>query len=421
MIEVKKKNQPFKLVDYATFIVTMFFIAYYFLRLFGFFIDSITFLIPLIVAVGYMLLTVNWNEKVLTYVLALIAVVAGVVLIELFCTNDINFIAFLSMFTQLFMNVFPLYLTYSILKAKNKVLVCWILSVTLIVFVYVLIVTFVELGKDDRFMREMAINYTNYRQYNTTNAGGFQFAYAMAVLVGLLISLFLINYKKYNKLKKAGWLIALIMAFILVLNSSYTLALMISVIVIFVAITLKMKKTTTKVIFWLIGTIFALLLIYASEFIISLVPTDEMKLRLSEVFTFLKSGDASGYNLNGRFTLYGKAIKAFFKSPIIGNEELNFDPHSSILRFFAKDGVLGGAGYLLLYYFGYHIITKYFINEEQKRLFIPVFVALILMGLVNPIHSVGTVHYVTFFIAPLVLSLIDANKKESNYEISMGD
>lgn len=420
MIGVRKKNQSFKLIDYVTFIITMFFIAYYFLRLFGFFVDSISFIVPFIVAAGYMVITIDWNQKVLGYILGLIALITGIVLVELFCTDDINFIAFVSMFTQLFMNIFPLYLVYNILKAKNRTLTTWILVAILIIFVYVLIVTFIELRKDDRFMREMGINYTNYRQYNMTNAGGFQFAYAMAVLVGLLISLFLLDYKKNNKAKKFGWLIALVATLFLVLNSSYTLALMISIITIFIAIMLKMEKTSTKVIFGLIGIMVAFLLLYMSDSIILLVPTEEMKLRLSEVFTFLKSGDASGYNLNGRFMLYWKAIQSFFKSPLIGNAELNFDPHSSILRFFAKDGILGGVGYIALYYFGYHIITKYFIKKEQKKLFIPVFVALILIGFVNPIHSVGAVHYITFFVAPLALSLIKTDEEEE-YETALGN
>ena len=262
-------------------------------------------------------------------------------------------------------------------------------------------------------MREMEINYTNYQQYNTTNAGGFQFAYAIAVLTGLLASMFFINYKKHDKMKKIVVVLALIASFALVLNSSYTLALMISAIVILLAITFKMK-ITTKVFFGLISIFLFLLVLNASDFIIRLVPTKEMKLRLSEVFDFFKSGDASGYNLNGRLTLYGRAIGAFFKSPLIGNEVLDFDPHSSILRFFAKDGILGGLGYLLLYYLGYKIVVKYFIGKERKKLFKPTFIALILMGLVNPIHSVGTVHYIAFFIAPLALNLVEVDKEDNN-------
>lgn len=407
-----KRNQPLKLIDYVTFAVTMFFIAYYFLRLFGFFIDAITFVIPLLIAAGYMLLTMNWTEKVLGYVVGLIALVGAVVVIELICTDDINFVAFASMFTQLFMNIFPLYLTYNVLKSKNRKLIVGILAVIAVVFAYVLILTFIELGKDDSFMREMSINYTNYQQYNTTNAGGFQFAYAMAILVGLLISLLLLNYKKNSTLKKSGIFLALCASFFLVFNSSYTLALLICVIIILVAITLKIKKTSTRVIVLLLGGIFFLLVIAVSDVIVSLVPTEEMKLRLSEVFAFFKEGDASGYNLNGRLSLYWRSIKAFFTSPLIGNVELGFDSHSSILRFFARDGILGGVGYILLYYFGYHIVLKYFIGKDKKKLFTPVFLSLILMGLVNPIHSVGTVHYIAFFVAPLALSLIEMDKEK---------
>lgn len=420
MMNINRNKQSLKLIDYITFIVTMFFIAYYFLKLFGFFIDAITFVIPLFVAVGYIFLSMNWTRKVVGYIFGIIALITGVVLVELFCTENSNFIAFISMFVQLLMNVFPLYLVYNILKTKNRKFIAWILATAGIVLAYVLILTFSELQKDDQFMREMGINYTNYQEYNTTNAGGYQFAYAMAVMVGLLISLFLLDYKKYNKLKKSGWLLALIATFLLVLNSSYTLALMICIISIFIAITLKMKKTTTRFIFWALGIIAFFLILYMSDWIIALMPTGEMKLRFSEVFTFLKSGDASGYNLNGRLTLYWKSIKSFFKSPFIGNVTLDFDPHSSILRFFARDGILGGMGYILLYYFGYHIITKYFITERQKKLFVPVFISIILMGLVNPIHSVGAVHYVAFFIAPLALNLIDNNEEKVN-ETSLGN
>jgi O-antigen ligase len=166
-----------------------------------------------------------------------------------------------------------------------------------------------------------------------------------------------------------------------------------------------------------------LLLLAASDWIVSLLPTEEMKLRLTEVFAFFKEGDSTGYNLNGRLSLYWRSIKAFFKSPIIGTVTLNFDPHSSILRFFARDGILGGVGYLLLYYLGYRIVLKYFIGEKKKKFFTPVFLALILMGLVNPIHSVGAVHYIVFLVAPLTLSLIEIEEidEEEENEEALGN
>lgn len=415
----RNKNLSIKPIDCMTFIVTMFFVAYYFLRLFGFFVDSITFVIPLIIAAVYMVLTMNWAKTASKYIIGIIGLVVGITFVELLCTDNFEFVAFISRFTYLFMNMFPLYLVYSILKSKNRKLQIVILTVFAIILVYVCILTFIELKKDDRFMREMEINYTNYRKYNLTNAGGYQFAYAMAILTGLLSPMFLLNYRRYNKLKKVGLILALIASVLLVLNSSYTLALMISVVVILLAVTYKMKSTT-KIVFGLISIILILLLLYASDFIIELVPTKEMKLRLSEVFAFFKSGDTSGYNLSGRLTLYGRAIMAFLKSPLIGNVSLDFDPHSSILRFFARDGILGGVGYLLLYYLGYQIVVKYFIGKEKENLFKPVFVALMLMGLVNPIHSVGAVHYVVFFIAPLALNLVEVNKEKEN-ETPMGN
>ena len=416
-----KKTPTFKLTDYLTFIVSIFFIAYYFLRLFGFFIDAITFVIPMIIAVGYMLITMEWSEKTLTYIVGIVALILGIVCVELFCTNNFTFPAFVSMFVQLSMNMFPLYLVYTILKTKNKQLLLWIVSIFCVVLAYVLILTFIELSRDDRFMREMDINYTNYRLYNTSNAGGFQFAYAVAVLIGFLISLLLLPYKKYSKIKKVGLSVALILAFLLVLNSSYTLALMISLISIIIAVALKIENTTTKVLCILLSILAIFAIIALSDWIIRLMPTEEMRIRLKEVFMFLKSGDASGYNLNGRFMLYGRAILSFFRSPLLGNEKLSFDPHSSILRFFAKDGILGGIGYVMLYVIAYRIITRYFIKEEQKKLFLPTFIALILMGLVNPIHSVGTVHYIAFFIVPLALNLIQTEKKELFNETRLGN
>ena len=415
-----KEQQQLKLMDCVMLAVTMFFIAYYFLRLVGFFIDAITFVIPLIVAVGYMMITINWTEKALTYIIGVIVLIIGVTGVELLCTNDFTFVAFVSMFTQLFMDMFPLYLTYNILKAKNRRLIVLILSIIFVVLAYVLVITIIELGKDDRFMRNMEINYTNYRKYNQTNAGGYQFAYAIAILIAGLFSLFLLHYQKYNKMKKLIVLSATVVCFYLVLNSSYTLALMISIITIFIAITFKIQKASTKVIVLFMGILGFLLLLGVSDFIISVLPTEEMRLRLSEVFTFFKSGDTSGYNLHGRLSLYWRAIKAFFRSPFVGNVKLEFDPHSSILRFFAKDGILGGVGYVLLYWLAYRIIVNEFIGVGKKKLFIPVFTALILMGMVNPIHSVGAVHYIVFLIVPLILNLIEIDK-EKKYEASLGN
>lgn len=421
MIELKKEKTTFQWLDYITLIVSMFFIAYVFLRLFGYYIDAITFVLPLIVAGMYMVVSMDWSAKATSYIIGIIALIAGLTTVELLCTNNLTFVGFVSMFTQLFMDMFPLYLVYTILRSQNKTLIRLILILTVATLLYVLVLTFIQIGKDDRFMRDMSINYTNYTKYDVNNAGGFSFAYAMAVLIGFLISLFLIDYQKNGVWIKIGLGVGLIAAILLVVNSSYTLALMISVIVIFIAIAGKIEKTYAKVIFWLCCIVGSVVLINVSDWIIAMMPTDEMKLRLSEVFMFFKEGDSSGYNLNGRMTLYWNSIVAFFKSPIIGNETLGFDPHSSILRFFAKDGILGGCAYLLLFYFGYRLVVKHFIGESKEKYFQPVFWALILMGMVNPIHSVSTVHYIAFFIAPLTLALLNTEKKEKNNEISLGN
>lgn len=48
------------------------------------------------------------------------------------------------------------------------------------------------------------------------------------------------------------------------------------------------------------------------------VPSEQMSIRLYEIYYFLVGGDATGYNMDGRITLYTESIKAFLKSPVLG-------------------------------------------------------------------------------------------------------
>ena len=145
------------------------------------------------------------------------------------------------------------------------------------------------------------------------------------------------------------------------------------------------------------------------RYISSNVKSAQISLRFRELANFFSSGDASGYNLEGRLTLYWETIKAFFASPLYGNRTLNFDGHATFLTILSDTGILGGIPFYILYFMTKKKIET--IIEDTTRLFTIPFLMLVIMGLTNPIHAAYPVGFAIWFIAPLILSIIIEKNK----------
>ena len=124
-----------------------------------------------------------------------------------------------------------------------------------------------------------------------------------------------------------------------------------------------------------------------------------MSIRLYEIYYFLVGGDATGYNMDGRITLYTESIKAFLKSPFWGNRHLDFDGHATFLTVLSDLGLLGGIPFYYLY-FSSRKRVRIIINDKGNY-YGPVFLMLLLMGFTNPIHTALPLMYVVWFLVPL--------------------
>jgi O-antigen ligase len=129
-----------------------------------------------------------------------------------------------------------------------------------------------------------------------------------------------------------------------------------------------------------------------------------------ELYSFFTSGDTSGYNLNGRFTLYGKSIEAFLNSPIIGNRHLDFDGHATCLTVLADTGIIGGIPfyYLLI---SMNKRMKALLSENAKN-FLPAYFCLLCMGFSNPIHNSLPLAFAVWFIVPLIIDTLIKHEGE---------
>ena len=148
------------------------------------------------------------------------------------------------------------------------------------------------------------------------------------------------------------------------------------------------------------------------EVAIKNIKSTQMTIRLSEIYDFLTGKGAGGYNLNGRFTLYWRTIKAFFASPVIGNRNLSFDGHATFLTVLSDTGIVGGVPFYTLVYFASKSVND--MLQERKKQFSSVVLMFVLMGVTNPIHASKPLGLATWFIAPLMIETIFNNEGENN-------
>ena len=140
-----------------------------------------------------------------------------------------------------------------------------------------------------------------------------------------------------------------------------------------------------------------------------------MSIRLYEIYYFLIGGDTTGYNMQGRMTLYIDTVKAFLTSPILGNRSLDFDGHATFLTVLSDLGVLGGVPFYYLYFSSRKKVKK--IINDRSESFKVIFVMLFLMGLTNPIHTALPLMYVVWFLAPLTIYMYREYEEEKIYGI----
>lgn len=315
-------------------------------------------------------------------------------------------------FQQIFMSFFPLLIFYRTATMASRRQQIFLLVFMIGLFSFVVINTMIEL----RFNESVTRSWGDFDEQNKKNVGTYAYVYAVPIIISCL------PYLSSKLGSRNGYYKALILGievllFVFLLLAQYTLALLISIIILMMQISSNIKNSTNKIILWgaLILMIIALPTILS--FLAAYVPSKQMSTRLREIAAFFTTGNTNSDNLGGRLELYGETIKAFFRSPFFGNRKLSFDGHSTFLTVFADIGMFGGVCFISVYMLAKKRVGALF-SESQARGFKPVFVGLILMGLTNPIHSADSLAITVWLFAPLIITVFGGKK---NDEASLGN
>lgn len=387
-------------------IFILFFALYYILPDMS---NRFNFLIPIVLGMGYMAYILFISRGSVNEVLKYFFLICFIALLYCFLTDTTTIAAtasnklfkrFISKYYQLFMMFLAVFLLKQVIDRGTLKQKKFFLAVSYLLYVYVVLITFRELAVNPNITKE----WSEFAESSKNNIGNYYFVYAVPILIALCTSA-LLEYKK--PILKILFALVIVFLFYFLLLAQYTLSVLISIIGIGLYVYNNAKTTVNKTLILLLFVFFAIAFPYIVLFAAKKVPSEQMSVRLYEIYHFFTDGDATGYNLNGRLELYKKSIVAFLKSPIWGNRSVNFDGHATFLTVLCDLGLLGGIPYFYLFRHSRKKVSS-LINDPQNR-FTPIYIMLVLMGLTNPIHMALPLMYAIWFVAPVSLDVFGEN------------
>ncbi len=303
---------------------------------------------------------------------------------------------FISKFSQYFFMYLPGLLLIRTLKTANKEQKQMILLLLTVLYIIVLYNTFTVILENPDAVRK----WEEFADMEDENIGNYYFVYSVPIVI-VGISICMAKLKGFKKVICLGMIAVL---FFFLLQASYTLAILIAGLGLLLQIFLSLKSPITKIFSVVVAIIAAFFIPDLLLFVSENAPSSDMAVRFKELYSFFTSGDASGYNLNGRLTLYGKSIEAFFNSPIIGNRRLDFDGHATCFTVLADTGIIGGIPFYYLL-FSMNKRMKALLRDNAKN-FLPAFFCLLCMGFSNPIHNSLPLAFAVWFVVPLIIDTL---------------
>lgn len=401
--EAQKNNNGLPLIELGAI---LFFAAYYLLPVVG---NMFSEIMVVFLGLAYMtyILLIDIKESKFIFAFVLLAVYISLMYFLLTETSTINANVtnygvkrFMSKFFQYFFMFFPSVLTLRFIANANNKQKNFILIFISLLITYVMLVTIheIEMHPDITRMWDSDIETTS------DNIASYYFVYAIPIIISVLIMFISKNHKILFKIIAIAFVI---FSFVFLLQAQYTLSILIAMVGLILGFLISSKSTLIKIIVSISIVILMFLLPDILKYVATNVKSAQISIRFRELANFFSSGDASGYNLDGRLTLYWETIKAFFVSPLYGNRTLNFDGHATFLTILSDTGILGGIPFYILYFMTKKKIET--IIEDTTGLFTIPFLMLVIMGLTNPIHAAYPVGFAIWFVVPLILSFIIEN------------
>ena len=297
----------------------------------------------------------------------------------------------------------PVLFTKRIVNHATEKQIIFLLIVSYVLFAYVMFVTMRELSVNSSATRD----WSEFAENSEKNVADYNFVYAVP-FVPIMLSMFVFNTK--NVFIQIAELVLILLFLYFLFKVQYTLAILITVI----CCGIGMVMMTSGLKRLLIIFAFIFIVIFTKiilEWLLSVISSKEVYTRFYEIYSFLFGGESDEYNLNGRMTLYFDTFKAFLQSPIYGNRKLHFDGHATFLTILADYGVMGGVPFYYMFFRANKDVRS---TISGDRYFIPIFIALLLMGFTNPIHAAIPLMYTVWFLMPLSLHFFNKGKRDAS-------
>ncbi|MBR1467655.1 MAG: hypothetical protein IJ606_03380 [Bacteroidaceae bacterium] len=228
---------------------------------------------------------------------------------------------------------------------------------------------------------------------------GFYFVYAYTFIIIAGLELF----KMANKgIHKAFFAILILICLYFLVKAQYALSLVTTFISLLYLYSKSATKSSTKFVVIAALIFIALMLPLLIKLFISVSGSPLLNERLQEIYNGITGENSTEESdMESRLTLYRMSLEAFFSSPILGNRNINFNPHSTFLAIIADLGIAGG--YIIYKLFRGAFSFMKSITGKDFFYFRPLICQILLMGFTNPIHSAPSNFIMLWFVAPLMI------------------
>lgn len=224
---------------------------------------------------------------------------------------------------------------------------------------------------------ELSATYTRY------NIAGFDYVYINVLLIPLIVYRF-----KYISGKKLFPIILLAIMYMMIFKTSYTTALLLSVLGLF-SYFLKSRLTTNRIVLYLLCFAIAYFLVKnllppILNGLADLVDNENISPRLNDLANVFMGNDVyDNSDIGSRKDLYLQSFTGFLSNPIIGTQTVG-GGHSFILDSLCCWGIFGLCLFGVLLSRLYKFIIKQFQNSSIFNYSVFTFILLLIMLFLNP-------------------------------------
>lgn len=316
---------------------------------------------------------------------------------------------------SLLLNILAIVIGIYVIQSYDTKLLKILTYFILVIHAITALTTIVGLNENPDAARYLATvadsNEADAVKYGFMNIGGFEFVYSVALIYPAIIYGF-----KRKKIHVSIVIIYAVIDFILVINTGYTIALLLfiaSTVFVFFRNNLTVKNV---VIIFVITLLVSLLVFplfsYLLNALADVIGNETIAERLRDLAGGREGLEASEDN---RLALYMMSLTSFITHPLFGGmfNSVSIGGHSEILDKIAQYGIFGLIAIVLIYNAIYKKFFKVYKNESGYGYVFWIFMQAVILSVLNP----GMWIYQLALMIPVILAYI--NQKENKNEGSL--